>query len=304
MRDFLSFTLFSLLEAKTTTHFRERLAERTFEQNVHLGLPKKLLDNFSDQNKVKSNLKKKIAQLAEDKTYALFAKTYEPHTSQMAMLLDPKVEYKGEVHNITLHVTAKDKKGQDRTLTGPYWAIVFDNRLLTTFNREDKGDELLIEELKQHLKREDPELYPSIQGFGIDRKTADPVTIIKLDDNGEVIEETPKHVAINFKEFQTVIRPGLEITYFGFGPDKSLIKKTATIESISKLDGKAIDPNHESDVTPGIKVYFTNKASKSFVPNKDVLIIDGHKAEITRIFLDKRMANPINFMLKVKSVSE
>lgn len=304
MRDILKFSQFLLLEAKATVHFRDRFNERTFEKNIDLGLSKSFLNSFQDPDKVELNIKNKILKIMEDQANILLAKTYGHNESWFTMMLDPKIEYDGKIYPTNLKVKSLDKKGNERILFGPYWAVIGDNRIFTMYNREDKGDDMLIHELKQHIKTEFPDTYESTTKFSIDRTTTDPVKIIKISKDGEVIEEIAKYIPVSFKEFQTVIKPGMDITYYGFDTNKNMVKKTSTIESISRLDGKPINLKTESDVTLGVKIFFTNKSSKSFVPNKDVIIIDGYKAEITRIFLDKRQDNPINFMLKVKNVKE
>lgn len=300
MKNLLTFEQFVLNEATMTTHFADRLAERTFKDNLHLGLSESFWKNFEDKHKTENNIKSAIKKKVEDNVYNLLAKTYGVNESALALVLNPKIEFEGKTYTPNLKVTSKDKSGQERVYSGMYWAVVHNNKLLTIYCKEDKGDDALISDMQQHIKREHSEIYNSIEKFTVDRKTSDHNFIIKMLPNGEVFEEEVKFVSINTKEFQSVVKIGSEITYLGYDVNKNLVKKSAIIEAITKLNGHPIDYTKESDVTPGVKVFFTNKASKSFVPGKDVLMYDNKRAELTKIFLDKRMANPLNFMLRVR----
>lgn len=300
MKNLLTFEQFVLNEATMTNHFSDRLSERTYKDNLYIGLPESFWKSFEDKFKAENNIKAAIAKKVTDNVYSLLAKTYDIKESALALVLNPKIEFEGKIYTPNLKVSSKDKSGQERIYTGPYWAVVHNNRLLTLYCKEDKGDDALIADMQQHIRREHSEIYDSIEKFSVDRKTADHDFIIRVLPNGEVFEEEVKHVSINTKEFQSVVKIGSEITYLGYDINKNLVKKSAIIEAITKLNGHPIDYTKESDVTPGVKVFFTNKASKSFVPGKDVLMYDGKRAELTKIFLDKRMANPINFMLRIR----
>lgn len=300
MKKLLKFEQFVLLEATLTVHFGDRLKERTDPNNVSLSLPESFWKNFENRESAELNIKNAIKKKVQENVYDLLAKNYQIGESTLTLVLDPKIEFEGKIYRPNLKVKSLDKKGQERIYTGIYWAVVFNNRLLTIFCKEDQGEDMLISDMKKHIMREDPEVYPNIESFNVDKKTTESDYTIKVLKNGDVYEEEIKHVNINTREFQTVIKPGAELTYYGFGPDKNLVKKTATIEAMSRMDGRPIDFSKESDVSPGIKIFFTNKASKTFIPNKDAIVINDKKAEITRIFLDKRMANPLNFMVKVR----
>ena len=308
MQKILKFSQFDtafINEATTSKHSLDRLEERTNPKNMEF-LNVNFLKEFPNNQNLELQIKEHLRDTVLENSYDVIGKTYSYKESVLVLLCAPKIKFKNVDKNLLVKVTSLDKKGNSKTYTGNYWAVVYDNKIITVYLKEDANDQDLIDDMREHMKREEAETYAEVTKFSIDRKTVKKANLlIEINDDGTIKQEISQYISIDKKEFQTVIKPGLELTYFGMNVDKTLVPKKAVIESIVKANGQPINFNNEFDVSQGVKIFFTNKGSKTFIPNKDCIMIDGKKAEIIRIFLDKRMQNPINFLLRVtNSVSK
>lgn len=296
---FEQFDTTNVNEATTSKHSLDRLEERTDPKNMEI-INVNLLKEFPSNPNLELQVKEYIKDSVLENSYEVIGKTYNYKESVLVLLCAPKIKYKHVDKNLILKVSSLDKKGNEKIYTGNYWAVVYDNKIITVYLKDDANDQDLMDDMREHMKREEAEIYAEVTKFSIDRKTVKDANLtIEINDDGTIKQEISQHVSVDKKEFQTVIKPGLELTYFGMNVDKTMGQKKAVIESIVKANGQPINFNNEFDVSQGIKIFFTNKGSKTFMPNKDCIMIDGKKAEITRIFLDKRMQNPINFLLRV-----
>lgn len=302
MKKYIDFLLERLID---TDHFKERVEERLNIDNVKLYIKGVEKDKLEVLKKYFTDKVKENVRLIKEKYYN------EDYIVRAVKIATVNFKKNDEVLVSKISTTSKNKAGNDITRHGNvYYGVTINNKLLTilTYSEKDSEDKIKAG-IKDHNKRNNFGENP-VQILNNEIDTS--VTIF-LDENNDVIENTDREDVSN-TEFQYGVSIGSNLKHLGFLVDTSKDKlvilkdennkpkkdyKDAIVKDVVSLKNLPIRKGSKEEVKNGVKILFEDKTQKTFKVG-DKVKIDGNDKllTITKIFLDKRQASPLNFMLK------